>query len=137
MPAEASRTFFDTNVLLYLISEDRAKSRELDVYLLHGGMISVQVLNEFVHVSRRKYGLEVAQIRPFLVALRQALDVISLSLAMHDTGLRLIERYRLSTYDAMIVAAALHGNCTTLLSEDMQHRMRFEGGLQVVNPFRS
>jgi predicted nucleic acid-binding protein len=136
MPVDAGRTFFDTNVLLYLVSRDVAKSRRLDDHLLRGGMISVQVLNEFVNVCRRKYGLDLAGLRPFLSALRETLDVMPISLAVHDRGLGIIERYRLSTYDAMIVAAAIHGNCATLLSEDMQHEMRFEGGLQVINPFR-
>jgi predicted nucleic acid-binding protein len=38
-------------------------------------------------------------------------------------------------FDAMIVASALHAGCDTLLSEDMQHGMKF-ARLRIVNPFR-
>jgi predicted nucleic acid-binding protein len=49
---------------------------------------------------------------------------------------RLAERYALSLYDAMIAAAALHANCGTLWSEDMQHGLVIERRLRVANPFR-
>jgi predicted nucleic acid-binding protein len=137
MPAEGGGLFFDTNVLLYLISGDLPKSRQLDVHLLQGGMISVQVLNELTNVARRKYGLHISQIHPFLMTLREALVVLPLSLEVHETGLEIIERYGLSTYDAMIVAAALHGNCGTVLSEDMQDGMSIYGKLRILNPFRA
>ena len=39
--------FFDTNVLLYLISEDITKADRAETLLALGGVISVQVLNEF------------------------------------------------------------------------------------------
>ena len=135
MPGESGRTFFDTNVLLYLLLGDRSKSLQLDPYLLRGGLISVQVLNEIVNVARRKYRLQTAQIRPFLTALRQTLHISPVSLAVHDLGVRVIERYGLSTYDAMIVAAALEGGCETLLSEDMQDGLSIFGELRIKNPF--
>ena len=72
----------------------------------------------------------------FLNMLRGLLTVHSLTLEIHETGLELAERYGLSTYDAMIVASALHADCDTLWSEDMQHGMTLDGGLRVVNPFR-
>jgi predicted nucleic acid-binding protein len=137
MPAEGGGLFFDTNVLLYLISGDLPKARQLDVHLLQGGMISVQVLNELTNVARRKYGLHTSQIRPFLMTLREALVVLPLSLEVHETGLGIIERYGLSTYDAMVVAAALHGNCGTVLNEDMQDGMSIYGKLRILNPFRA
>jgi predicted nucleic acid-binding protein len=47
----------------------------------------------------------------------------------------LAERYGFSTYDAMIVASALHAGCDTLWSEDMQDGMVIEENLRIVNPF--
>jgi predicted nucleic acid-binding protein len=136
MPADRLRIFFDTNVLLYLASSDVAKARRLDPYLSQGGMISVQVLNEFTNVARRKQGLEIGQIRLFLSALRDVLDVIPLTIAIHETGLALIERYGLSTYHAMIAAAALQSECGILLSEDMHDGLVIEGKLRIENPFK-
>ena len=71
------------------------------------------------------------------MTLREALVVLPLSLEVHETGLGIIERYGLSTYDAMVVAAALHGNCGTVLSEDMQDGMSIYGKLRILNPFRA
>jgi predicted nucleic acid-binding protein len=50
--------------------------------------------------------------------------------------LRIVEKFRLSIYEAMIVAAALLAGCKTLLSEDMQHGLKIEGKIEVRNPFR-
>ncbi len=68
--------------------------------------------------------------------LRGLLTVHPLNVETHETGLRLAERYGLSTYDAMIAASALDAGCDTLWSEDMQHGMALEEGLRIVNPFR-
>ena len=53
----ANAFFFDTNVLLYLLSEDVAKADRAEDLLADGGVISVQVLNEFAAVASRKLGL--------------------------------------------------------------------------------
>lgn len=49
------------------------------------------------------------------------LTVYPNTIETHETGLALAERYRLSTYDAMIAAAALLAGCDTLWSEDVRH----------------
>jgi predicted nucleic acid-binding protein len=49
----------------------------------------------------------------------------------------LAERYNISIYDAMIAASALHANCDTLWSEDMQDGMVLDDRIPIVNPFRS
>jgi predicted nucleic acid-binding protein len=64
------------------------------------------------------------------------LTVHPVTFDVHKTGLRLAERYGLSTYDAMIVASALHAGSDTLWSEDMQHGMVLDEGLRIINPFR-
>jgi predicted nucleic acid-binding protein len=69
--------------------------------------------------------------------LRGLLTVHSVTVEIHETGLRLAERYGFSTYDAMIAASALRAGCDTLWSEDMQHGMALDEGLRVVNPFRA
>jgi predicted nucleic acid-binding protein len=130
-----SGNFFDTNVLLYLASRDAAKADRAEALLAAGGVISVQVLNEFASVARRKMRMEFAELREFLAVLRGLLRVEPLSVAVHECGLALAERYGLSLHDAMIVAAAIEAGCTVLWSEDMQHGLRLESGLQIQNPF--
>jgi predicted nucleic acid-binding protein len=78
-----------------------------------------------------------ADTHTLLATLRSLLTVHPVTLETHETGLALAGRYRLSTFDAMIAASALHAGCDTLWSEDMQDGMVFEEGLRVVNPFRA
>jgi predicted nucleic acid-binding protein len=131
----AAERFFDTNILLHVLSGDEAKADRAEQALSAGGVISVQVLNEFASVASRKLGMSCAEIREVLAAVRAACTVVPLVEETHDLGLKLAERFRLSLYDAMIVAAALLAGCRTLVSGDMQHGQSFDGKLAVHNPF--
>jgi predicted nucleic acid-binding protein len=129
-------SFFDSNVLLYIAARDHAKADRAEAAVALGGAISVQVLSELANVARRKMRMSWPDTREFLDLIRGLLTVHPVTLEVHETGLELAERYNLSTYDALIAAAALHAGCDTLWSEDMQHGMRLREGLRVVNPFR-
>lgn len=129
-------SFFDTNILLYMASVDQLKADRAERIVGRGGAISVQVLNEVTNVARRKMRMSWPDTHAFLSLLRGLLAVHPITLETHETGLALAERYDLSTWDAMIAAAALHANCDTLWSEDMQHGMSLDGRLRIVNPFR-
>jgi predicted nucleic acid-binding protein len=129
-------SFFDTNVLIYLASHDRAKADRAYGLVGEGGAISVQVLNEIANVARRKMGLKWGDTHALIATLRGLLQVWPLTVEVHETGLAMAERYGLSIYDSMIVGAALHAECGTLWSEDMQHDLIIDGRLRVANPFR-
>ena len=127
--------FFDTNILLYLLSADVAKADTAEELVSQGGHLSVQVLNEFAAVATRKLGLALVEIREFLLPLRTVCQIAPLTTETHDLGLSIAERYRLSIYDAMIAASALIAGCKTLYSEDLQHDLLIERKLRVRNPF--
>lgn len=127
--------FFDTNVLLYLFSYDEAKAQRAEDLIAQGGVISVQVLNEFSSVAVRKMKFDIADIGGLLAPIRKACRVEALTLETHETGLALATRYSLSLYDAMIAASALGAGCSTLWSEDMQDGLLIEQRLRVRNPF--
>jgi len=129
--------FFDTNVLVYVASNDTAKADLADASIAAGGAVSVQVLNELANVARRKMRMSWAETNALLDTLGSLLTVYPLTLEVHETGRALAERYGLSVYDAMIAASALHAGCDTLWSEDMQDGMTLEEGLRIVNPFRA
>jgi len=123
-----SDDFFDSNVLIYLLSDDSAKADRAQALLQTGGTISVQVLNEIANVARRKLKMSWPEIRDFLALLRGLLAVTPLTLETHALGLDIAERYRLSTYDAMICAAAILADCERAWSQDMQNGMRVGKG---------
>ena len=130
-------SFFDTNVLIYIASGDPVKADQAEAIVGSGGTVSVQVLNELANVARRKMRMSWQDTHAFLSLLRGLLTIHPLTVDTHETGLALAERYNLSTYDAMIAASALHADCDTLWSEDMQHGMALDGRLRIVNPFRA
>ena len=132
----AAERFFDTNVILYLLSGDDARADRAEKELSAGGVVSVQVLNEFASVASRKLKMSIAEIREVLATIRAVCTIVPISEQTHDVGLQVAERYALPVYDAMIVAAALLAGCKTVMSEDMQDGQILEGRLQVRNPFR-
>jgi predicted nucleic acid-binding protein len=126
--------FFDTNILVYAASSD-AKRQHANDCLRRRGLASVQVLNEFVHVARRKLGHDWQQIEFALGLFRASLDdIVPVTLNTHAGAIALARDHGLSFYDALVVAAAQEAGCETLYSEDMQHGRKF-GGLTIVNPF--
>lgn len=129
-----SAEFADTNVVLYLL-DDGPKADRAEEVLAQGPRISVQVLNEALVNCRRKAGLTWEETGDFLGGVQALCPVEDLTLQTHEVGRALAERYSLSIYDAMIVASALIGGCTTLWSEDMQDGLVIEGRLRIVNPF--
>ena len=131
-----AKVFFDTNVLLYLLSADDSRADRAETLLAEGGTISVQVLNEFASVASRKRAMTHAEIREALAPIRALCVVIPLTLDIHEHALQLAERYGFSIYDALIVSAALDAGCDTLHTEDLQDGQIIDGVLTINNPFR-
>jgi predicted nucleic acid-binding protein len=131
----AADVFFDTSIVLYLLSGDARKADKVETLLGAGGTISVQVLNEFAAAARRKSALSWPEVREALHAVRTACVTRPVTEGIHDRGIDVAERYGFSLYDSMIVAAAQSAGCTTLFSEDLQHRQVIDGTLTVRNPF--
>ncbi len=131
--------FFDTNVVLYLLSADAAKADAAERALAQGGCISVQVLNELTNVCRRKLDMPWSTLLAWLGAVLPLLEPVrSLDIETHAIACAVAERHRIAFYDSLIVAAALQAGCDTLYSEDMQHGLRVRHGesqLRIVNPF--
>lgn len=132
----APKAFFDTNVVVYLLSDDPRRADQAEALLAQGGVVSVQVLNEFVSVAVRKLRLPWPDIREVLAAVRANCTVVPVTTEVHERALGLIERHSLSVYDALIVAAALDAGCTTLWTEDLQDGRCFDDRLTLRNPFR-
>jgi predicted nucleic acid-binding protein len=129
--------FLDTNILVYAFTDDPRSARVREL-LGQRPLISVQVLNEFANVARRKLGLSWDELHEALAAIRVLCPtVLPLTVETHDAAMALARRYGFSIYDALVVAAAIAGGCATLWSQDMQHGMTVEPGLTIVDPFRS
>ena len=136
MTAEEAAATVDTNIAVYALSlHDKADRAAV---LLRGtAFLSVQVLNEYANVGLRKRRDPWDVVAADLALLR---DVVPRILPIDDeasrAAVRIGERYRLSVYDALMLAVALAGGARTLYSEDMQHGLMIDGTLRIVDPFR-
>jgi predicted nucleic acid-binding protein len=127
--------FFDTSVLLYLLSGDTAKADRIEALLSARGVVSVQVLNEFAAVALRKLKMPLNEVREILDTIRAVCAVEPVTVETHDRGLAVIERYKFSLYDSMLVAAALIAGAKIIYSEDLQHGQLIDNQLRITSPF--
>jgi len=127
-------SFFDTSVLLYLLSDDTFKADRIEALLGARGVISVQVLNEFAVVALRKLKMPLNEVREILDTIRAVCAVEPITVETHDRGLAVLERYKFSFYDSILVATALISGAKILYSEDLQHGQVIDK-LRVTNPF--
>ena len=130
------KTFFDTNVLVYIVGQTDGRTTTAESLVANGGVVSVQVLNELASVSHRKLRMSWPEISEALEAIRVLCPApIPLTTETHDAALRIANKYGFSFYDALIAAAALEAECTILYSEDLQDGQVIEKRLTVRNPF--
>jgi predicted nucleic acid-binding protein len=127
--------FFDTSVLLHLLSGDAGRADRVEALLAERGTISVQVLNEFAAVATRKLKMPLPDVKEILDTVRAVCDVVPVTVDTHDRALAIVERYSFSLYDSLLIAAALIAGSKVLYSEDLQHNQLVDRQLRVVNPF--
>jgi predicted nucleic acid-binding protein len=131
----SGKSFFDTTILIYSISSKEPHAAIAEKLLMEGGYISVQVLNEFAAVARRKLNMSWEEIGDALSAIRALCEPPTpLSIKTHEAALEIATRYGYQIYDALILAAALDADCDTLYSEDMQDGQTI-AALTIRNPF--
>jgi len=138
MPAKAfsAKAFFDTNVLIYSVAQDDPRGEQAAELLASGGTVSVQILDEFVSVARRKIQMPWSEVREALDAFRVlCLSPLPITIDLHEAALEIAEKYGYGIYDAQVIAAALEAGCATLYSEDLHDGHLIEGKLTIRNPF--
>ena len=138
-PGAGASVFVDSNVLLYAVDEaDPDKQRvarnwRAELWKSRRGRVSFQVLGEFyVNAVRKQPAAREearAEVRDLLVWNPVVTDA-----ALLERGWKLQDRYQLSYWDALIVAAARTALCRYLLTEDLQAGQELDG-IEVVNPF--
>lgn len=130
-----SKLFLDSNIVLYAFTND-ARSAVAESLLAEGPDLSVQVLNEFANVARKKLEFDWNQIEEALTAIHVLAGTIHpIDIESHSSAVVLARRYGFSFYDALNVASAQIARCDILYSEDFQHGQKI-GGVTIRNPFR-
>ena len=131
------KVFLDTNVLIYLYSEDEPEKANLALNCAQelNAWISTQVLNEVSNVMRRKQKLAYSDVLNVVQELQSSFQVATVTPRTIEQALLLGERYGYSYFDCLMLASSLEQGCVTLYSEDMQHGQVIEGSMRIVNPF--
>ena len=138
MPVE---NFIDTNILLYAYDLDSppekrkvAGSLIQDAWQRRGSTaLSVQVLLEFYvnFVRKNPTGASDAS----AITLEWTLwPVIENTTSLFQLGLVIKDRWKVSIWDAMILAAAQTSGASKLFTEDLNHGQDY-GGVRAINPF--
>ncbi len=135
--------FIDTNIFVYTFDYRAKKKNRISRNLIskalkeYNGVISFQVIQEFINAIAKKVDKEITSndiIKYVEVVLSQLLEVFP-SIDLYKSAIDIKERWQLSFYDSLIIAAALEANCNILYTEDLQHGLKVYE-LEVVNPFK-
>jgi|APTNR8051073442_1049403.scaffolds.fasta_scaffold01126_11 predicted nucleic acid-binding protein len=133
----SDKIFIDTNLLIYSISTDSAKAATVEQMLRKplNFIVSTQIINEFVHTCYRKNLLSASDVKRVVEEFLLFFELVVIEENTIRSALDLKLRYGYSWYDSLVIAAALENECSTLLSEDLQHGQIIDGRLTILNPF--
>jgi predicted nucleic acid-binding protein len=138
-----AKYFIDTNIFVYSFDDRQPQKKEKALALIREalrtsmGMISTQVIQEFLNVATQKFAvpMKIEGAKEYLRLVLNPLCQVYRDLALYESCLELQDETKYSFYDAMILAAAVQGGCASLYSEDLQDGQVIRG-VTVANPFR-
>jgi len=132
------KVFIDSNVLVYTQSideqEKRIKAQQV-IDLSREAYISTQVLNEVSNVLAKKKDVPPLKIKLLVNTLVSMFAVEVIDIKRINKAFDLMDKYKYSYYDSLIIATALEAGCTILFSEDMSSGSMIEGQLRIIDPF--
>jgi predicted nucleic acid-binding protein len=134
--------FLDTNIFVYSFDPSNVLKKEMATSLIRNalqdgrGIVSSQVVQEFINVATRKFEVpfSVADCRKYLDSVLAGLCRVNTTIDLCRAALDVKERWGYSYYDSLIIAAALQADCDILYSEDLHNGQKIMG-LTIVNPF--
>jgi len=137
-----AKHFLDTNVFVYSFDQSQPGKRERALTLIAealqsgDGLISTQVIQEFLNVATRKFTtpMKMADCQAYLIKVLHPLCQVYPDLALYEASLDIQQETGYSFYDSLILAGAQRGGCAILYSEDLQTGQQVRG-VQIVNPF--
>jgi len=142
MSETSRRCFLDTNILVYSFMPDnrakRDKARGLIAQALekHDGVISFQVVQEFLNVATRKpqRRMSQAETQQYLAQVLMPLCEVWPTASLYSEALSIADETGWSFYDSVIVSSASAAGCGVVLTEDLQTDRAIRG-MEIRNPF--
>jgi predicted nucleic acid-binding protein len=138
----SGKAFLDSKVFIYAVDHREPIKQSIANDLIRSlviegeAVISYQVIQEFFNWALIKSPVKMTadEAQHYLATTFRPLPIVPPSAALVSDAIRIQQRYRLSWYDSLIVAATQHCGCSILYSEDLQHGQQF-GSVTVRNPF--
>lgn len=140
----SAKFFLDTNIVVYTFdaesTQKKRRAQELVEQALrtHEGVVSTQVVQEFLNVATVKFTapLKLSDAQQFLHDVLAPLCTVFSSIDLFQRALVLQQETKYSFYDSLIIGGALQAGCETLYSEDLHHGQQIRG-VRILNPFTS
>lgn len=140
----AERSFLDTNIFVYSFDQSAPEKQQRAQALIEKcldariGVISYQVVQEFVNVSLRRFRktLPFSDLRVYLTRILMPMCEIYPDGRLFAEAITLAEDTGWGFYDSIIVASAIASACDVLWSEDLQDGRTIQG-VEIRNPFRA
>ena len=144
MTSDREKFFLDTNIFVYTFESKSSSKRVLAQDLVSGaldtrrGVISYQVIQEFLNVATRKFvkPMKVPEAELYLARVLMPLCEVFPDSSLYSQALSISSETGFSFYDSLIVASAITSECEILWTEDLQDGRRIRG-VELRNPFRS
>jgi len=136
--------FLDTNIFVYSFDSREKTKQRISMDLINQaldtqkGMISYQVIQEFLNVATRKFvkPLSIDDAKSYLQKVLDPLCQIYPNINIYNEALSLAKRTGYSFYDSLILASAFAGDCKEIYTEDLQDGHHITG-LTIINPFKN
>lgn len=134
--------FLDTNIFAYTFDPSHPAKQKIAHELINyaitdtAGIISYQVIQEFINVATRKFAtpLTTSDLKIYVDQILVPLCELYPSTEFYHFALEIKDKTHFAFYDSLIVAAAIKTGCKILYSEDLHHKQKI-GGLIIKNPF--
>ena len=132
------KIFIDTNILVYSLDqfeeEKQKKCRNLLKRLTgeYQGVISTQVMQEFLVASTKKLGADALIVKDILHAFER-FETVIITLELVKTAIDCSIINKLSFWDALIVISAEAAKCEKIWSEDLNDGQLIRG-VRIENP---
>jgi predicted nucleic acid-binding protein len=138
MKQMSDRVFLDTNILIYVYSQDEPLKRDSVEKIIDNSdeiFLSTQVVNEFVNVMHKKRKVPLSKLVQTIDELREHFYIAQITIHTIKQAMALSARYKYSYFDSLILSSALEHTCSIVYTEDMHHTHVIENNLMIKNPF--
>jgi predicted nucleic acid-binding protein len=138
MTENSPLSFIDSNLWIYAFIKQQAVEKAVIARTLISQskiVVSTQVINEVCFNLLRKTNVSESYLHSLILSFYKKYQVVTLDQGILLESSQLRGHYRLSFWDSIIVASALSVPVECLYSEDLQHGLRVNNQLSIINPF--